>query len=127
MSSVLELGYPSQLGNDEVSLSEAAQAKMAELIGAADGEVEAIRIFVSGGGCSGMTYGMTYVDTIAAHDRVLEGDGFKIVVDPIALNYLQGCDIDFVEDGLKASFVFNNVFRSVGGSGACAGCGGGGF
>lgn len=127
MSSVLELGYPTQLGNDEVRLSEAAQAKMAELIGAADGEVEAIRIFVSGGGCSGMTYGMTYADTIAPHDRLLEGDGYRIVVDPIALNYLQGCDIDFVEDGLRASFVFNNVFRSIGGSGACAGCGGAGF
>ena len=56
-------------------------------------------------------------------DKVLEGEGFKVVVDAIALSYLKGCDIDFTQDGLNASFVFNNVFQTVGGSGTCGACG----
>jgi iron-sulfur cluster insertion protein len=86
-------------------------------------DAEGIRVFVSGGGCGGMTYGMTYAESIGERDKVLEGDGFKIVVDAIALSYLKGCDIDFTQDGLNASFVFNNVFQSVGGSGVCGACG----
>ena len=46
------------------------------------------------------------------------------MVDPIALCYLQGAEVDYVDDGVNTSFVFNNVFRAVGGSGACGGCGG---
>ncbi|MFT5116397.1 MAG: Fe-S cluster assembly iron-binding protein IscA, partial [Parasphingorhabdus sp.] len=45
---------------------------------------------------------------------------------PIALSYLSGAQIDFVDDGMNASFVFNNVFQAVGGSGSCGGCGSGG-
>ena len=70
-----------------------------------------------------MTYGMTYAESVNASDKVLEGDGFKVVVDAFALSYLKGCDIDFSQDGLNASFVFNNVFQSVGGSGVCGTCG----
>ena len=121
------LGYPSQLGDSEIRLSQAAQSKMAELMGAAEGDVAAIRVFVGGGGCGGMSYGMTYAETVADHDSVLDGEGFRLVIDPVALNYLQGCDIDFLADGTSATFVFNNVFKSVGGSGTCGGCGGGGF
>ena len=70
-----------------------------------------------------MTYGMTYAESVNASDKVLEGEGFKVVVDAIALSYLKGCDIDFTQDGLNASFVFNNVFQTVGGSGTCGTCG----
>jgi Fe-S cluster assembly iron-binding protein IscA len=70
-----------------------------------------------------MTYGMTYAENIDERDKVLEGDGYKMVVDTVAMSYLKGCDIDFIEEGLNASFVFNNVFQSVGGSGACGACG----
>jgi len=119
--------FPSTLGEMEMRLSGEARSKMAELMAQADEEVSAIRVFVSGGGCSGMTYGMTYATEQAPQDSVLEGEGFRILVDPVALNYLQGCEIDFLSDGLNATFVFNNVFQAVGGSGGCAGCGGGGF
>jgi iron-sulfur cluster assembly accessory protein len=100
---------------------------MRALLAAAEDEFDAIRVFVQGGGCGGMGYGMTYADRPTKYDSVLEGDGFTIVVDAVALNYLQGCEIDFVEEGPQGSFVLNNVFESVGGSGVCGGCGGGGF
>ncbi len=104
----------------------AARAKLVELIASSDGEASAIRVFVSGGGCGGMSYGMTYADQVGEHDRVIEGDGFRVVVDAVALNYLQCCEIDFNENSMRPSFVFNNVFQKVGGSGGCGGCGGGG-
>ena len=121
--------YSTRIGDSEMRLTPAAQAQFAELLASADNEVTGIRVFVSGGGCSGMTYEMTYADNTENnnYDSVLEGSGFKIFVDPVALNYLQGCEIDFRGDGPTESFVFNNVFKAVGGSGTCGGCGGGGF
>jgi iron-sulfur cluster assembly accessory protein len=121
------MDYSSTIGDDQISITPGAQAKIAELLAGADDDIEAVRIFVSGGGCSGMTYGMTYTDSRTEYDSVLEGDGFRIVVDAVALNYLQGCEIDFVTRGVNQTFVFNNVFQAVGGSGTCGGCGGGGF
>ncbi len=118
--------FNTTLMEHEVSLSDSAAAQMAQIVSSAEDNVEGIRVFVSGGGCSGMTYGMTYAEAALPTDKVHEGDGFKMLVDAVALGYLQGCDIDYVENGLNASFVFNNVFQSVGGSGACGGCGSGG-
>jgi iron-sulfur cluster insertion protein len=115
------------LAADDLDITQAARAKLGGLIADADDDIRAIRIFVSGGGCSGMNYGMTFAETEHATDSVIDdGNGFRVVVDPVALGYLKGAEIDFVEDGLNASFVFNNVFQAVGGSGACGGCGGGG-
>ncbi|MEK6770689.1 MAG: iron-sulfur cluster assembly accessory protein [Pseudomonadota bacterium] len=117
--------YSTQISEADMRLTPAAQAKFTEILKEADAEAAGIRVFVSGGGCGGMTYGMTYADAAAdkAFDSVLEGQGFKIFVDPIALNFLQGCEVDFK----NSNFVFNNVFKAVGGSGTCGGCGGGGF
>ena len=116
--------FGTHIVEEEIKLSPAAAEQMAGLVKSADDNIEGIRVYVTGGGCSGMTYGMTYADRVGELDKVLEADGFKLVVDAVALGYLKGCDIDYVEDGLNASFVFNNVFKSVGGSGSCGGCGG---
>lgn len=111
---------------NDLAITDSARAKLGALIADADDEINAIRIFVSGGGCSGMNYGMTFADQEYPTDSVIDdGNGFRVVVDPVALGYLKGAEIDFVENGLNASFVFNNVFQAVGGSGACGGCGGG--
>jgi len=106
---------------DDLLISPAARAKMAELMRDADDEYACIRIFVAGGGCGGMGYGMTFAEGTSEYDHVLEADGVMIAVDAVALNYLRGAEIDFSGN----SFVFNNVFKSVGGSGRCGGCGGG--
>lgn len=119
-----QAGFSTAISNDELKMSVAAAEQMKGLMANADEGIEGIRVFVTGGGCGGMTYGMTYADGVHPYDKVLEGEGFKLMVDAIALSYLKGCDIDFVESGLNASFVFNNVFQSVGGTGACGGCGG---
>jgi iron-sulfur cluster insertion protein len=120
------VAYKTEIAENEMKISPAAAEQLKILLGSIEEDIAGIRIFVSGGGCGGMTYGMTYAETISPLDKVLEGDGYKIMVDPVALGYLQGSDIDFVDNGMNKSFVFNNVFKTVGGSGGCAGCGGGG-
>ena len=83
------------------------------------------RVFVSGGGCGGMNYGMTFAESVEETDRLIQDNsGCSIAIDPVALAYLEGAEIDFQDDGVSATFVFNNVFKAVGGSGACGGCGG---
>lgn len=121
-----EAAYNTQIQNHEISVSASAAEQLKNLIDSVEDEIAGVRIFVSGGGCGGMTYGMTYAESINEQDKVLKGDGFTLAVDAIALSYLRGCDIDFVDNGLNKSFVFNNVFQSVGGTGGCSGCGGGG-
>lgn len=121
-----EAAFQTQVVDSELKVSPAAAEQLKNLVDSVEDDIAGIRIFVSGGGCSGMTYGMTYAESIGEKDKVLEGDGFRIMVDAFALAYLDGCDIDFVDNGLNKSFVFNNVFKSVGGTGGCSGCGGGG-
>ena len=88
-----------------------------------DDSIEAIRIFVSGGGCSGMTYGMTFTDRRTDYDLVKLEASFNIYIDSIAINYLRGVEIAYEIKPHGATFVFNNVFASTGGSGTCGGCG----
>jgi len=116
--------YQTQLTDTDVKLTAGAVTKLKELMAdIEDDDIEAIRVFVSGGGCSGMTYGMTFTDTRSDYDSVLEAGGMKLYVDSVALNYMRGVEIDFVEQEMGASFVFNNVFAATGGSGTCGACG----
>ena len=111
--------------SEQLVVTASARDKIAHLLEEADQSVDSVRIFVSGGGCGGMNYGMTFAESREIRDSVIEdAEGCKVVVDPIALCYLQGAEVDYVDDGVNTSFVFNNVFKAVGGSGACGGCGG---
>ena len=116
--------YRESIDTSEVAITDAAKQQLRALFSQVDDDdVEAVRIFVSGGGCSGMTYGMTFTDRRSDHDRVLSEDGFSVYVDIVAMQYLQGVEIDYETRPMGDSFVFNNVFASTGGSGTCGGCG----
>ena len=116
--------YSTTLSSDEVKVSTDAGAHFQRLLSEIDDDdVEAIRIYVAGGGCSGMTYGMTFTDRRTDFDRVYDGDGFRIYIDTVALNYLKGVEIDFVTRETGSTFVFNNVFQATGGAGTCGACG----
>ncbi len=123
MPDVTNITYSSVVTDHDVRLTLAAGSKMADLLQDIDEDILGIRVFVTGGGCSGMTYGITYADAVSEYDSTLEGEGYRVLIDAVALNYLQGCEIDFDQD----SFVFRNVFQAIGGSGACGGCAGGNF
>ncbi|MDD9822129.1 MAG: iron-sulfur cluster assembly accessory protein [Gammaproteobacteria bacterium] len=117
--------YSQTIGDADLQVTADAKRKITDLVQGTGGEAAAVRIYVSGGGCSGMNYGMTFAEQPEALDSTMNGgDGFQLVVDPVALGFLKGAEIDYVDDGINASFVFNNVFQAIGGSGACGGCGG---
>lgn len=111
----------------ELTLTSPAQAKMSELFNQVDASIQGVRVFATAGGCSGISFGMTFTDAINADDGVLACDGFKVVVDDETLAYLRGVEIDFVDDGEgQATFVFNNLPRVGGGCGSCGSSSSGG-
>jgi len=117
-------GFNMELAESVLALTDAAREKMCELITQAeDDDLKAIRVFVSGGGCGGMGYGMTFTDTQTEYDCTRKEEGFEIYVDAVAMNFLRGVEIDYVERPTGASFVFNNAFSMSGGSGTCGACG----
>jgi len=95
----------------------------------------ALRVFVSGGGCCGVQFGMALDNVIRDNDKSFELDGLKLVVDDASMEYLHGASIEFVNDPQRgAGFVVNSPSASQGGSCACGsnsaegdscGCGGG--
>lgn len=86
-------------------------------------EVHGVRIFVSGGGCDGMQYGMTFVEQPTQFDCVMEVAGVNIYVDAVALGFLEGVEIDYTTQDFNESFVFRNTFAKTGGTGTCGTCG----
>ncbi len=124
MNAVVAPVFNPRMTQAEVRVTPKAKEQLIGLLKQVDDDdIEAVRVFVSGGGCGGMTYGMTFTDRRTDYDCVLEEDGLKIYVDSVALGYLRGVEIDYVERPMGASFVFNNVFASTGGSGGCKACG----
>lgn len=107
----------------DLEVTQSAQDKLHEIVTQTEEDVSSIRIYISGGGCGGMSYGMTFTDEQSDFDTTLQFDGFKVLVDVVALNYLKGAQIDYVQEVGRERFVFNNVFAETGGSGVCGGCG----
>ena len=116
--------FDPRLGEQDLTITPAARDKLIALLDDVDdAEINAVRIFVSGGGCGGMSYGMTFSGDASPYDRSWTDGDLTVHVDAVALNFLRGVEIDFVEQAMGSTFVFNNVFQSVGGSGACSACG----
>ena len=115
--------FDSKLTLNELEVTQSAQDKLMEIISQTDEDVSAIRIYISGGGCGGLAYGMTFTDDQSDFDTILQFDGFRVLVDVVALNYLRGAQIDYIQEVGRERFVFNNVFAETGGSGTCGGCG----
>ncbi|MEJ2463802.1 MAG: iron-sulfur cluster assembly accessory protein [Candidatus Thiodiazotropha sp.] len=110
------------LTETDLTLTAIAQTKMSELFQQVDDSIEGVRVFATPGGCSGISFGMTFSDAINDNDGVLQCEGFKVIVDDGTLQYLRGVEIDFIDRGDgNASFVFNNL-QPVGGGG-CSTCG----
>ncbi len=85
-----------------------AVSKIKELQAARSLENHALRVFVAGGGCSGLQYGMAFEENPESSDTVVEVDGVRLLVDPTSLLYLQGANIDFVDDVFSGGFRIDN-------------------
>ena len=99
-------------------LTEAAAQRIKDVMARADKPMAGVRVGVKNGGCAGMEYTMEYADTVNPTDEVVEDKGVKLLIDPKAVLFLLGTEMDFKTEKLSAQFVFNNPNQTS----AC-GCG----
>ena len=99
-------------------LTEAAAEHIRALAAASGKDIEGVRIGVKNGGCAGMEYTMEYAQTRGPHDEVVEDKGVKLLIDPTAVLFLLGTEMDYRADRMRSGFVFNNPNQTS----AC-GCG----
>ena len=92
----------------QVDLTPAAANAVQELLAKRDLGDLALRVFVSGGGCSGFQYGMALEDNIRESDIVSEQNGVKLVIDEISINYLDGAKVDYVDEVMGSGFKIEN-------------------
>ena len=102
----------------DIGFSSQAAAKVRQLMLAEGNDALKLRVFVSGGGCSGFSYGFTFDEEVAGDDAVVEQEGVTLVVDSLSYQYLLGSEIDYVEDLQGAQFVVTNPNAA-----ATCGCG----
>jgi iron-sulfur cluster assembly protein len=97
-----------QVNTAEITLTSTAADAVQNLLQKRNLEDFALRVFVSGGGCSGFQYGMALEGNIRPEDLVSEQHGIKVVVDEISINYLAGATIDYVEEIMGGGFKIEN-------------------
>jgi iron-sulfur cluster assembly protein len=91
-----------------MSLTEAAASRVKEIMANSDKPTAALRVGVRNGGCAGMSYTMELAENIEPLDEVIEDKGVKVLIDPKAVLFLLGAQMDFKSDRLGASFTFRN-------------------
>ena len=99
-----------QVADPELVFTDAAARKVSELIREEGNPNLMLRVFVSGGGCSGFQYGLMIDEGEgdAESDQVFEVNGVKLLVDPISLRYLSGAEVDFVDNNMGGGFTIKN-------------------
>ncbi|GAA4361925.1 iron-sulfur cluster insertion protein ErpA [Kangiella marina] len=91
-----------------ITVTEAASKKVQQLIDEEENQQLKLRVFVTGGGCSGFQYGFTFDENQKENDMTIEKDGVKILIDSLSFQYLMGSEVDYTE-GLQGSrFIINN-------------------
>ena len=91
-----------------IVFTDAAAHKVSELIREEDNPELMLRVFISGGGCSGFQYGFTFDEDIEDGDSQVENSGVTLLVDPMSVQYLMGAEIDYKEDLQGAQFIIRN-------------------
>ena len=91
-----------------IVFTDAAAHKVSELIKEEDNPDLMLRVFISGGGCSGFQYGFTFDEQVETGDSQVENQGVKLLVDPMSVQYLMGAEIDYKEDLQGAQFIIRN-------------------
>jgi len=101
-----------------LTLTDAAAQRVKSIMASKGPSVAGLKIGVKKGGCAGMEYTMEWAESAGKFDEVVEQDGARVIIDPQAVLYLLGTEMDYKVDKLSAQFVFNNPNQSS----AC-GCG----
>lgn len=93
---------------DPLVFTSSAATKVKALIDEEGNDALKLRVFISGGGCSGFQYGFTFDEKVNDDDAVVERGGVQLLVDPMSMQYLMGAEIDYTEDLEGAQFVIRN-------------------
>jgi iron-sulfur cluster assembly protein len=101
-----------------IRLTDAAAERIKYVMANAEQPIVGVRVGVKNGGCAGMAYTMEYADRVEKADEVVEDKGVRVLIDPKAVLFLLGTEMDYKTDKLSAQFVFNNPNQTS----AC-GCG----
>ena len=91
-----------------VAISDRAAVHIADLLSKRDKPSVGIKVGIRTRGCSGLSYTIEYADEIGKYDEVIEDKGVRVLIDPKAVMFLIGTEMDFVEEKFKSGFVFNN-------------------
>ena len=94
--------------NAIIRLSDNAASRIKEIMANAEKDSIGVRVSVKSGGCAGMSYVMEYTNELNPNDEVVEDKGVKVFVDPAAVMYLLGTEMDYKKEEFSSSFVFNN-------------------
>ena len=116
-----------------ITITPSAAEKVRELLDAEGNAELGLRIFVAGGGCSGLQYGMT-LDETQESDSIFETQGVRVLIDEMSAEYISGSEVDYVDSLMGAGFTVNNPnavstcgcghsFKTAGDSGAARSCG----
>jgi len=114
----IKLQRPRRERPKPLRLSEKAAARLKEIMAGADGKYRGVRVGVTNGGCAGMSYTMNYAESASPLDEVMEDQGVTIFIEPKAILFLIGTELDFETTKLGSRFVFNNPNQT-----ASCGCG----
>jgi iron-sulfur cluster assembly protein len=130
---MIEQNQQSAIETNVITMTTSAAEKVRELLKQENDPALGLRIFVAGGGCSGLQYGMT-LDEEQEGDTVINLDDIKVLVDDMSLGYITGSEVDYVDSLMGAGFTVNNPnavsscgcghsFKTADGGGEARGCG----
>ena len=104
----MKMDAPAVFTPGNLTFTDSAANKVKTLIAEDDNENLKLRVFVTGGGCSGFEYGFTFDEDEDDEDTAIENSGVVLLVDPMSYQYLEGAQIDFMEDLQGSRFVVSN-------------------
>jgi iron-sulfur cluster insertion protein len=104
----MEVTKTNNLPPINIIFTDAAAHKVSNLISEEDNPNLKLRVFISGGGCSGFQYGFTFDENIENGDSQIENQGVTLLIDPMSIQYLMGAEIDYKEDLQGAQFIIRN-------------------
>jgi iron-sulfur cluster insertion protein len=93
---------------DPIIFTDNAAKKVGSLIAEEGNDALKLRVYISGGGCSGFQYGFTFDEEVAEDDTTVENDGVTVLIDSMSIQYLNGAEIDYKEDLSGSQFVIRN-------------------
>ena len=100
--------YKENCNGDKLNISENAAKRIKEIMSKAEKNSVGVRVGVKTGGCAGMSYVLEYTKQINPSDEVIEDKGVKLFIDPGAIMYLLGTEMDYKKEQFSSSFVFKN-------------------